>query len=112
MVTQLSKKNPLISIIMPTYNRSKILSEIGIPSILNQTYQNFELIIVSDGSTDNTEEIVKNINNNLKLKAQLFSDSGEESFKYEMTGPENDALIIGETVGKKLLDLAGDKFKN
>jgi len=58
----LNKKNPLISIIMPTYNRSKILSEIGIPSILNQTYQNFELIIVSDGSTDNTEEIVKNIN--------------------------------------------------
>ena len=51
-------------------------------------------------------------NNNLRLKAQLFSDSGDESFKYEMTGPENDALIIGETVGQKLLDLAGDKFKN
>ena len=50
-------------------------------------------------------------NNNLTLKAQLFSDSGDESFKYEMTGPENDALIIGETVGQKLLDLAGDKFK-
>ena len=51
-------------------------------------------------------------NNNLKLKAQLFSDSGEESFKYELTGPENDALNIGERVGQKLLDLAGDKFKN
>ena len=51
-------------------------------------------------------------NNNLRLKAQLFSDSGDESFTHEMTGPENDALIIGETVGQKLLDLAGDKFKN
>ena len=50
-------------------------------------------------------------NNNLKLKAQLFSDSGDESYTYEMTGSEKDALIIGKTVGQKLLDLAGDKFK-
>ena len=50
-------------------------------------------------------------NKNLRLKAQLFSDSGDESFSYEMTGSENDALIIGKTVGQKLLDLAGDKFK-
>ena len=50
-------------------------------------------------------------NNNLKLKAQLFSDSGDESYSYEMTGSEKDALIIGEMVGKKLLDLAGEKFK-
>ena len=50
--------------------------------------------------------------NNLKLKSQLFSDSGDESFRYEMTGPEKDALIIGQTVGQKLLDLAGDKFTN
>ena len=57
----LKKKYPLISIIMPTYNRCKILTEIGLPSVLNQTYKNFELIIVSDGSTDNTEEEVKKI---------------------------------------------------
>ncbi len=58
----IKKANPLISIIMPTYNRCKILSEIGIPTILNQTYKNFELIIVSDGSTDNTESTVKKFN--------------------------------------------------
>ena len=50
-------------------------------------------------------------NNNLKLKAQLFSDTGDESYNYEMTGPEKDASIIGKKVGQKLLDLAGDKFK-
>ncbi len=55
----LNIKKPLISIIMPTFNRSKILSKIGIPSVLNQSYKNFELIIVSDGSTDNTSEVVK-----------------------------------------------------
>ena len=58
----LKKKNPLISVILPTYNRCKILFENGLPSVLNQTYKNIELIIVSDGSTDNTEEKVKNLN--------------------------------------------------
>ncbi len=55
-------KNPLISIVMPTYNRCKILTEIGLPTVLNQTYKNFELIIVSDGSTDNTEAEVRKFN--------------------------------------------------
>ncbi len=50
-------------------------------------------------------------NHNLKLKAQLFSDSGQESFEYELTGREVDASFIGRSVGEKLLNLAGDKFK-
>ena len=57
----INKKKPLVSIIMPTYNRCKILSEIGIPSVLKQSYKNFELIIVSHGSTDGTEQIIKKI---------------------------------------------------
>ena len=48
--------------------------------------------------------------NNLKLKAQLFSDSGEECFNYELAGPCADSFNIGEAVGKKLLNLAGNKF--
>ncbi len=50
-------------------------------------------------------------NHNLKLKAQLFSDSGQESFEYELTGRGVDASFIGKSVGEKLLDLAGEKFK-
>ena len=50
-------------------------------------------------------------NHNLKLKAQLFSDSGQESFEYELTGREVDASFIGKRVGEKLLNLAGEKFK-
>ena len=50
-------------------------------------------------------------NNNLKLKAQLFSDSGNESFSFELTGRDVDADSIGKTVGEKLLNLAGEKFK-
>lgn len=50
--------NSLISIITPCYNSNKFISE-TIQSILNQTYLNFELIIIDDNSTDNTVEIVK-----------------------------------------------------
>ncbi len=50
-------------------------------------------------------------NNNLRLRAQLFSDDGAESFEHELTGKDTDASIIGKSVGEKLLSLAGDKFK-
>jgi glycosyltransferase involved in cell wall biosynthesis len=50
--------NNKVSIIMPTYNYAKYIQN-SIDGILNQTYQNFELIIVNDGSTDNTKEILE-----------------------------------------------------
>ena len=50
-------------------------------------------------------------NNNLNLKAQLFSDSGLDSFEYELVGKDIDAINIGKAVGEKLLGLAGKEFK-
>ena len=59
----------LVSIIMPTHNCEKYIGE-AIESVLEQSYKNWELIIVSDGSTDNTESIVTEYmsqNNNIFL---------------------------------------------
>ncbi len=51
---------PKVSIIMPTYNRANYIDE-TIESVCNQTYDNWELIIVDDGSEDNTGEIVSQL---------------------------------------------------
>jgi len=49
--------SPFISVLLPAYNAEKFLKE-AIESILNQTYSNFEFIIINDGSTDKTQEII------------------------------------------------------
>ena len=50
----------MISVIIPTFNRSDKLS-VTIQNIVNQSYKNIELIIVDDGSDDNTAQIIKNL---------------------------------------------------
>jgi len=50
-------QSPLISILMLTYNRAKYIGT-AIDSVLSQTYINFELIIIDDGSTDNTKTVL------------------------------------------------------
>ena len=50
---------PLVSIIMPTYNRAGFISE-TIQSVIDQNWQNWELIIIDDGSDDNTSQVVSN----------------------------------------------------
>ena len=54
---QTSQKKPLVTVSMPAFNSERYIAE-AIESILAQTYQNFELIIVDDGSTDRTREII------------------------------------------------------
>jgi len=52
--------SPLVSIIIPTRNRAKLLEK-SIRSCLNQTYENIEVIVIDDHSSDNTPEIVKKL---------------------------------------------------
>jgi len=50
----------LVSVIVPTFNRAHMIEK-SIQSILNQTYKDIQVIVVDDGSTDNTEEVVRRI---------------------------------------------------
>lgn len=55
-------QNPKISVIIPTYNRAHLISR-AIQSVLDQTYRDLEIIVVDDGSADNTEEVIKSFKN-------------------------------------------------
>lgn len=52
-----------VTIIIPTYNRAAVLED-SIQSVLNQTYTEYELLIIDDGSTDNTETVISRIHDN------------------------------------------------
>jgi hypothetical protein len=51
-------EQPLVTVTVATYNRARLLAERCIPSVLNQTYANLELIVVGDRCTDETEEAI------------------------------------------------------
>lgn len=74
----MKKKEPKISVIMPVYNAEKTI-ERAILSIINQTYNNIELILINDGSTDGTESIIKKYiqkENKIDIKYYFQKNSG------------------------------------
>ena len=76
----------LVSIITPTYNCGKFINE-TIKSVLNQTYKNWEMIIVDDCSTDDTEKVV--------LK---FDDAGIKYYKLKT----NSGAAVARTTAMQL----------
>ncbi len=64
MLEQNEKNNPLVSIIIPTYNYAQYL-QVAIESCVKQSYKNLEIIVVDDGSTDNTKEITQRFVNKI-----------------------------------------------
>jgi glycosyltransferase involved in cell wall biosynthesis len=80
MQEQLVTQNPLVSIILTTFNRDYVLSN-AIESVLNQSYKNIELLIVDDGSTDNTNILVKKYLNEFgdKIKYYFKANGGQVS---------------------------------
>ena len=61
--------HPLVSVVIPTYNRCEWLSR-AIDSVLGQTYTRFELIVVDDGSTDETSDLLKAYGRNIRVIRQ------------------------------------------
>ena len=63
LYAKVTPPHPKISVIIPTFNREKLLPR-AIDSILNQTFQDFEIIVIDDASTDNTKQILKQYQKN------------------------------------------------
>lgn len=67
--------SPLVSIIVPTYNNEKYLANC-IDSLLAQTFQDFEVIVVDDGSTDQTIKLLKAFKTNPRIRVHSQPNSG------------------------------------
>ena len=65
----------MISVIIPTYNRAGTILR-SVNSVLNQTYKDLELLIIDDGSTDNTKELLEQINDDRIRYIYLGANSG------------------------------------
>jgi len=68
--------SPTVSIIIPSYNREKLIIK-ALNSIFAQTYQDFEILIIDDASTDNTKEVIDQLNNNKVKYFRLEKNSGQ-----------------------------------
>lgn len=121
------------TIIIPTYNRSNFIDQ-TILDIINQSYNNWELIIIDDGSTDNTKEVVSKFTHNKKIKYYFqvnserstarnygiknakgdficFVDSDEKVHKDHLSKIKNGIESNNEKIGVYNYDI-GFEFKN
>lgn len=80
----------LISIIIPTYNRSSFIKNVSVPSVINQGFANWELIIVDDGSTDDTRLVSDYF---VRLDRRI-------SYLYKNNGGQGSARNLGIKVAK------------
>lgn len=107
--------NPLVSIIVPCYNQAQYLDE-ALQSVLNQTYINWECIIVNDGSPDNTEQVSsKWLTKDNRFKYIEIKNGGLSNARN--TGIKNAVgsyilpLDADDKIGEQYLELALKEFE-
>jgi glycosyltransferase involved in cell wall biosynthesis len=71
---------PKVSIVLPNYNYARYLDE-RIQSLLNQTYSDFELIILDDASTDNSIEVIEKYTGDTRVKTKFYSENSGLTYK-------------------------------
>jgi glycosyltransferase involved in cell wall biosynthesis len=108
---------PLVSIVLPTYKRAHVLP-LAIKSVLAQTYPNWELVVVSDNSPDNTEEVVKSFDdlriryfrNDLNLRLPRTLNRGFSLARGDyLTWTSDDNMLAPEAIARMVETLqAGD----
>jgi glycosyltransferase involved in cell wall biosynthesis len=70
--------NPFFSIIIPAYNREHLIEE-TIKSVINQSYTNWECVVVDDGSTDNTKNVILSLSENDNRIKYIYQKNAERS---------------------------------
>jgi glycosyltransferase involved in cell wall biosynthesis len=105
--------HPLVSIIIPTYNRAHLIGE-TLDSVVAQTYENWECIIVDDGSSDNTDEVIEEYTKKdtrfkyyHRPEEHLPGGNGARNYGFKMSQGEyvqwfdSDDLMVAEMIEKK-----------
>jgi glycosyltransferase involved in cell wall biosynthesis len=105
---------PLVSIIIPTYNRAHLIGE-TLDSVVAQTYQNWECIVVDDGSSDNTDELIEEYTKKdsrfkyyHRPKEHLPGGNGARNYGFKMSRGEyvnwfdSDDLMVAEKLELKV----------
>ncbi|MCW7497036.1 glycosyltransferase [Leptospira levettii] len=87
---------PFFSIVIPTYNRAEKL-KVTIDSVLNQSFQDFELLIMDDGSTDHTESIIESYNDSRIYYTKEGNSGGPAT-------PRNNGLALAKGIWVSFLD--------
>lgn len=105
--------NCKVSIIIPVYNGEKFIKKC-IESILNQTYQNYEIIIINDGSTDRTKETIESLKSE-KIKLYNIKNSGVSNARnYGMNQANGDYILFvdaDDEIDNKTLEILVNKQK-
>jgi glycosyltransferase involved in cell wall biosynthesis len=99
-------ERPLVSVCIATYNRARLLTERAIPSVLSQTYKNLELIVVGDGCSDETEELVRGIGDP-RLR---FHDLGSSHRVSYPDDPLRRWMVAGTAALNEALSLARGEY--
>ncbi len=106
---------PKVSVIIPTYNRIQTI-ERAINSVLNQTFQNFEILIIDDASTDNTSELIKSISDSRLRYHKLSENSGGGAARnkgIELSTGDYLAFLDSDDEWKSnMLDACIERFQN
>lgn len=101
---------PLVSVLMPVYNAGSYLKD-AIDSILNQSYRNIEFLIINDGSTDNSADIISSYTDN---RIRVINNEGNKGIVYSLNvglkeakgefiaRMDSDDISLRERIGKQV----------
>ena len=99
-----NKEEPLVTVCVATYNRGNLLLERSLQSLLSQDYQNLEIIVVGDCCTDNTEQLINQINDR-RLRFVNLPERGNYPIE-----PELRWMVAGTEAINRALNLANGDF--